>query len=132
MSRTATVAVVLFPTLLGLWTWRLLVPDPVPRAVSDEVPADWLFLASKAAHLGAYAGLTMLAAGLPIGRNGFRLVVAGLALHGAATEIGQTFVPNRVGSGRDVLIDWAGIGLGLLTVRRVSRPPAAAPPTPRD
>lgn len=131
MSRTAAVAIVLFPTLLGLWTWRLLVPDPVPRAVGDELSADWLFLASKAAHLGAYAALTVLAAGLPVGRTGFRMVVACLALHGVATEIGQTLVPNRVGSVRDVLIDWVGIGLGLLVVRRVSRRPAAAPPTPR-
>jgi VanZ family protein len=33
-----------------------------------------------------------------------------------ATEVIQTFVPNRTGKVTDVLIDWAGITLGALAV----------------
>ncbi len=106
-----------FLGFLGLWTWRLLVPNPVPTAVGDEVPADLIFLLAKCLHAGAYAFLTVLAAFLPVRRSYFWLVVALLAVHGVLTEFGQTFVPNRTGSARDVLIDWAGIGLGLLTLR---------------
>ena len=68
-------------------------------------------------HAGAYAFLTVLASFLPVRRSLFWIVVAALALHAIGTEIGQTYVPNRHGSVRDVLIDWVGIAVGLLVLR---------------
>jgi VanZ family protein len=50
-----------------------------------------------------------------------RLLVGLLVLHGAATEWIQTFVPGRTGQLTDVLIDCAGIAVGLLAVRLWSR-----------
>lgn len=107
----------LFAALLGLWTWKLLEPNPVPESLHEEIPTDLKFIAAKVLHAGAYAFLTVLAAYLPVRRPYFWAVVAVLAGHGAATEFGQTLVPNRHGTVRDVVIDWAGIGLGLLALR---------------
>ena len=98
---------------LGLWTWKLLDPNPVPEAVSAWLPGEWRFGAAKSLHVGAYAFLTVLAVSLPVSGYWRWFLVVLLALHGVATEIGQTFVPGRGGSARDVLIDWAGIGLGV-------------------
>jgi VanZ family protein len=106
----------LFLVFLVLWTWKLLEPSPVPEAVAEEIPTDLKFVLSKVVHAGAYAFLTVLAAFLPVRRFYFWMAVATLALHGIGTEIGQTYVPNRHGCVRDVLIDWLGIGLGLLAL----------------
>lgn len=105
-----------FLLLLGLWTWKLLEPSPVPERVAEEIPTDAKFLLAKAAHFGVYAALTVLAAFLPVRKPYFWMVIATLALHGLGTEIGQRFVANRHGSARDVLIDWAGIGAGLVVL----------------
>lgn len=103
-----------FALFLGLWTWKLLEPNPVPEELSARLTGDWRFYAAKSLHAGAYAFLTVLAVALPVPRYWRWYFLGLLALHGAATEIGQTFVPNRTGSVRDVLIDWAGVLLGLL------------------
>jgi VanZ family protein len=101
----------------GLWTWKLLEPNPVPEAVSEHLTGDSRFFAAKALHAGAYAFLTVLAVTLPV-RGYWRWFFVGLLLlHGIGTEIGQTFVPGRTGSVRDVLIDWVGVGAGLLLWR---------------
>jgi VanZ family protein len=107
----------IFLLFLGLWTWKLLEPSPVPEVVGRGIPTDLKFWVSKAVHVGGYAFLTVLASFLPVRRPFFRAVVGILALHAIGTEIGQTFVPNRRGSVYDVLINWSGIGLGLLTVQ---------------
>jgi VanZ family protein len=104
---------VAFLVLLGLWTWKLLEPQPVPEAVSQELGIDLQFALAKTLHAGAYAFLTVLAGLLPFRRPYFWALAAALALHGVGTEIGQTYVPNRHGCVRDVLIDWAGIAAGL-------------------
>ncbi len=103
--------------LLGLWTWKLLEPIPVPKHLTAHWSDDLLFVAAKGLHAGSYAVLALLAVTLPV-PNHWRWFFAGLlALHGVATEIGQTFVPGRGGSVRDVLIDWLGIALGVLVWR---------------
>lgn len=102
-----------FLAVLGLWTWKLLEPNPVPEVVKAGLSADVRFLLAKSLHAVAYAFLTVLAAFLPVRRPYFWMAVAALAVHGVGTELGQRYVPNRTGSARDVLIDWAGIGLGL-------------------
>lgn len=106
-----------FLLFLGLWTWKLLEPHPVPEELRDGLERAGLsFLAAKTLHAAGYAFLTILAFTLPVPRRWNHFLVFLLVLHGAATEIGQTFVPNRTGRVRDVLIDWLGIGLGLLAI----------------
>jgi hypothetical protein len=42
-----------------------------------------------------------------------------LLLHGAGSELLQHVLPfNRTGKVTDVLIDWAGVAVGVLAVRR--------------
>lgn len=103
-----------FLVLLGIWTWKLLEPHPVPESVIQEIPEGMNFWLAKSLHAGVYAFLTVFSALLPIRRGYFLVIVAALALHGAGTEIGQTYVPSRHGCVRDVIIDWAGIAAGLL------------------
>jgi hypothetical protein len=104
-----------FLLFLALWTWKLLEPQPVPEVIRGGLGVDWAFFLAKTLHGGAYAFLMVLgAAAFP-----YRVwwVVALLAWHGVLTEFGQTFVPNRFGSVRDVLIDWGGIAGGLVALR---------------
>ncbi len=106
---------------LGLWTWKLVEPNPVPEELARRLSGEERFAAAKALHAGGYAFLTLLAVTLPV-PNYCRWFLAGLlALHGVATELAQTFVPNRHGSARDVLIDWAGVLLGVLVWRAARR-----------
>ena len=115
---------------LGLWTWKLVEPNPVPEQLARRLSGDERFAAAKALHAGGYAFLTVLAVALPV-PNYWRWFLAGLlALHGVATEVAQTFVPNRFGSVRDVLIDWAGVLLGVVAWRVARRRGAA--PVPQD
>lgn len=119
---------VLFLALLGLWTYELLAENPVPGWLSRAIPNEWKFWLAKGLHVGAYAVLTLLARWLPVPRVVFWLVIAGLLLHGIGTEVGQSYTANRHGSTRDVLLDWAGVGLGLLIlqVARFLFPPRPA------
>lgn len=106
---------------LGLWTWKLVEPNPVPEELARRLSGDERFAAAKLLHAGGYAFLTFLAVTLPV-PNYWRWFLAGLlALHGAVTEIAQTFVPNRYGSARDVLIDWGGVLLGVLAWKVLRR-----------
>jgi VanZ family protein len=105
---------VLFLFFLSLWTFELLAENPVPDSVSRAIPDEWKFWLAKGLHVAAYAFLTVLAGQLPVPRVYFWLVVMLLVLHGIATEVGQTYVAGRHGSLRDVLLDWSGVGIGLL------------------
>jgi hypothetical protein len=58
----------MFAVLLGLWTWKLLAPNPVPEAVSAHIPGDWKFYLAKSLHAVAYAFLAALALTLPVPR----------------------------------------------------------------
>jgi len=123
--------VAIFLAFLVLWTWKLLEPQPVPEELRDGLERAGLsFLAAKTLHASGYAFLTVLAVSLPVPRRWNWFLVGLLAWHGVATEIGQTFVPNRTGRVRDVLIDWLGIGLGLLAAFAWKRY-AVAKPVPR-
>lgn len=103
-----------FVSFLALWTWELLAENPVPDSIKSLIPIEWRFFLAKTLHVVAYAFLTFLARLLPVPRMIFWIVIAFLILHGIATEFGQTFVSGRHGSIRDVLLDWAGVALGLL------------------
>jgi hypothetical protein len=111
-----------FAALLGVWTWKLVSPNPVPddlRSGLDDLGL--AYLAAKSLHLSGYAFLTVLAATLPVPRWWRVGLVLMLYAHGVATEVIQTFVPNRTGKATDVLIDWAGITLGAFAVRLRNR-----------
>lgn len=108
-----------FVSLLAVWTWKLLEPAPVPERLRLALDlAGLAFLAAKFLHLTGYAVLTALGGSLVPGRRWRWAVVVFLALHGVGTEIGQTYVPNRTGRVRDVVIDWAGIALGAWALQR--------------
>lgn len=131
MSATRAIHALALLTLLGLWTWKLLVPQPVPDALSVHLKGETRFVAAKGLHACAYATLALLAVTLPVPTRWRWALAALLALHGVATEIGQTYVPGRTGSVYDVLIDWAGVALGVLAWRVLASgglaPPALAP-----
>lgn len=112
---------VVFVFLLALWTYELLAENPVPDSVKRVIPVEWRFWLAKSLHVCAYAVLTILAGLLPVPRVYFWLVIALLFLHGIATEVGQTYVAGRHGSIRDVLLDWAGVVLGVLVLWPMGR-----------
>lgn len=114
---------------LGLWTWKLLEPNPLPEAVSERLKGSVKFVAAKGLHACGYGFLTLLAVTLPLPNYWRWFLAALLALHGVATEIGQTFVPGRTGSIRDVLIDWLGVLLGVLVWQVLARRAARRKPT---
>jgi hypothetical protein len=111
-----------FAVLLGLWTWKLVSPNPVPDELRSGLAAAGLsYAAAKTLHLSGYALLTVLAGTLPVARRWRVGLVLMLYAHGVATEVIQTYVPNRTGTATDVLIDWAGISMGALAARRWNR-----------
>jgi len=119
-SRWAKPALAAFFPLLGLWTWKLLQPHPLPVEL-EEWSYGWntiTLAAAKTLHFSMYATLTILAGvWLPPRKAVLTFVLALLMLHALATEILQTMIPNRSGRVWDVLIDWAGISAGLLIGR---------------
>lgn len=106
-----------FLGFISLWTWKLLEPYPVPEELREGLASAGLdFAAAKTLHAIGYAFLTVLAGTLPIARLWRHWLIGLLVLHGVATEIGQTFVPNRTGRAADVFIDWGGVLMGTLVV----------------
>ena len=115
-TRRSVLLYPLFFGLVGLWTYLLVMPDPIP-AVKNEVPLDWRFLAAKCLHASAYAGLAVLMMFLPVPANFAHVIrpalIGFLLLHGVGTEVAQTYVPGREGCIRDALIDWGGVAAGI-------------------
>jgi VanZ family protein len=112
--------------LLACWTAALLSRD-APRVGAAWVPEQYRFWVAKGLHLSSYALLAFLACWLPGARGARGAVWALLLAHAALTEVGQRFVEGRTGTFRDVLINAAGIALGItagLSLRRLFRPPA--------
>jgi VanZ family protein len=104
----------IFLIFLALWTWKLLEPVPVPPRVTGGLSAEVKFALAKILHVAGYAFLTVLAVTLPVSRLGRWFLVLLLVAHGAATEFGQTFIPNRTGKFSDALLDWTGVAVGVL------------------
>jgi VanZ family protein len=101
----------------------LLEPQPVPEALAAHLTGEARFAAAKSLHAGVYCALTLLAVTLPLPNRWRWALAVLLALHGVGTEIGQTYVPGRTGSARDVLIDWSGVAAGVAIWRLgVTRP----------
>ena len=107
----------LFLVLFTLFTWKLLQPQPVPPAIQGELHAIFpglLFLLAKLAHLLGYAVLVLLGGTVLRSQLGRVLLIVVLLLHAIGTELGQSFIPNRTGTIRDVIIDLLGIALGAI------------------
>lgn len=82
----------------------------------------WDLLLRKLAHAAEYALLGLLlarAAGRPA------LAFALGALYAVGDEVHQTFVPGRAGSPLDVLLDAAGVALGVVAWQLVAERRAA-------
>ncbi len=103
---------------LVVWTAALLRPEPA-RVNTEVLPEPAQFPAAKALHVASYALLTAVACWLPV-RPGRRwLLVALLSLHAFGTEFLQRFVELRTSSLTDVVIDHAGLAVGLLAAWRL-------------
>jgi hypothetical protein len=76
----------------------------------------WDFVLRKAAHAAEFAVLGFLLV-RAFGRE-FPAVTAGIA-YAASDEVHQSFVPGRLGSVWDFLLDSVGVVLGVLVLRRV-------------
>lgn len=94
--------------------------------VSPERLAIAHFLVRKLAHLTEYGILAWLFYRALRQMHTFwnlrwaTLAIAGVLVVAIADEVHQHFVPSRVGSPVDVLIDVAGGAVALLIVRRIS------------
>jgi len=106
------VRVLAWAGLLVAWTVALLRPVPAEavHAVGGPEPSFWL---GKTLHVGVYACLAVLTAWLPLSRRWRFILLAGLFLHGGATEFFQQFVPGRTASIRDVGLDTLGSCAGV-------------------
>lgn len=111
---------------VGLWTAALLTTYPV-HVGQGIVPPRLYFPAAKCLHFSAYAFLTVFISWLPLRRWRW-LLLAFLSLHAAGTEFFQRFVPGRHGVWTDILIDHAGLVLGVvLTWKRWRLRPSIRP-----
>ena len=117
-TRNSVLPFAVFALFLGLWTWKLLEPSPVPESVTAGWSLSLKFVAAKLLHVCGYGFLTLLAAWLPVRRPYFWGVVGALMLHGCLTEYLQHALEvGRTGKVSDVLIDWLGIALALAFLR---------------
>jgi hypothetical protein len=100
---------------LAVWTVLLVRPTPKEAVTALTEWSDILpWLVSKALHVTGYAGFAVGALVL------FRYrwwVLGGVAVHAVLGELGQYlgdewFATGRVGSVKDVFIDWTGMALG--------------------
>lgn len=107
---------------------RLLVP--LIRWVAPDLPDEALnavvLIIRKVVHLvtfGVLAGLIWRALGPGQGANGTRrrlwLALVLTAAYAVTDEIHQQFVPTRVGSLWDVVIDTLGAAVALFGIRRI-------------
>lgn len=125
MTHPRLLGHLLFWPALAVWTWKLVVPNPVSEGILELL--DWLavaqYFAAKTLHLLGYTYLTIvLGVWVPRRRRPLVLALTLMLLHGLATEVIQTFVPGRSGRSLDVLIDWSGVTLGVLVGWRFWRP----------
>lgn len=115
MTRQAWLGHLLFWPAIIVWTWKLVEPNPVPEAVGNWLDAPLKFLIAKSLHFSGYAFLAFTCGlWVPSRRPPLVLAFTLLLFHGLATEVIQTYVPNRSGRAMDVLIDWGGITTGTL------------------
>ena len=112
VSRETMDRFAVYERLLRLWQKSI---NLVSASTLDEV---WPRHFADSAQIVALAPVN-LKTWVDIGSGGGfpGLVVALLLAHAVGTEIIQTFVPNRDGRVRDVVIDWTGVIVGVTVMR---------------
>jgi VanZ family protein len=114
----------LVPTSAALRLWAPVVLWAAVIFAFSAVPdlgtglGTWDLVLRKLAHAGEFAVLGGLL--LRALRDERAALAAGIA-YAISDELHQHFVPGRVGSPVDVLIDSAGVALGVLLWRRYGR-----------
>jgi VanZ family protein len=112
------------PTSASLRRWALVVLWAALIFALSSVPdlgtglGTWDLVLRKLAHAGEYAVLGALL--LRAVRDERAALAAGIA-YAASDELHQHFVEGRVGSPLDVLIDAAGVAIGVALWRRYGR-----------
>jgi hypothetical protein len=115
------------------WTLGLVLPGVHPPGVGHtEQEIIWAkFFFAKSLHLVVYAVWAGYTGWLRPPLASRILLLFFMMSHAVATEIAQTFTPDREGCLRDVAIDHAGILLGLIATwnwwTRLEPPSAAEP-----
>lgn len=97
--------------LLG-WLVLIFVMSHQPKAALPAYGV-WDWLVKKGAHFVAYGVLAGLAYGA-LGKRGWALGLA--VVYAVSDEWHQTFVPGRIGSLTDILIDTVGAVSSLLVL----------------
>lgn len=120
MGKHTTIVLAIGITVLIAFL-SLLPGEPLP----GDRDFSWLIaltpaLVQKPMHIVFYASLVVLWARV---RSGMPLsLVAGLAIaYGALLEAAQTYVPGRYGSLIDVLLNSAGVWVGVVLTRQLLR-----------
>jgi VanZ family protein len=110
------------PVVLRLWAPVLLWASVIfaLSSVSDLGTGlgTWDLVLRKIAHAGEFAVLGALL--LRAVREELPALALGIA-YAATDELHQHFVPGRVGSALDVLIDAVGVAIGVTAWRRLGR-----------
>ena len=110
------------PVVLRLWAPVLLWAAVIfaLSSVSDLGTGlgTWDLVLRKIAHAGEFAVLGALL--LRAVREELPALALGIA-YAATDELHQHFVPGRVGSALDVLIDAVGVAIGVTAWRRLGR-----------
>jgi VanZ family protein len=107
---------------------RLLFPDygSLAPALQEEIEHVVAKVVRKGAHFAEYAALGMallghlLARRRPLAKPRVWAMLLG-ALYAATDELHQLFVPGRSGEALDVLLDSAGVAVGILLLRLLLR-----------
>jgi VanZ family protein len=97
-----------------LWTAALLFPtSSVLRLDDSETEVTRRMIVGKTLHVVAYAALAFLSGWVQSPPRYRWLLMFFLMAHPALTELGQSAVPGRSGQLTDVLLDQAGIAVGV-------------------
>jgi VanZ family protein len=104
----------LWIVLLAVWTTLLVLPMPRQEDWPVKVTRDVKFYIGKSVHLVGYGVLTVLAGWLQPRFRWRLLLLFFLMAHAGATEWAQKYVPSRTGTVPDVVLNHAGVLLGLI------------------
>jgi len=105
----------LFLFLAAIWGIFIFYLSSVPDLASN-LPREYDFILRKIAHISVFLVLTyFVAASLGQKKRGYLLfVVLSVVAYALTDEVHQSYIPGRVGSAVDILIDTLGIFFGIL------------------
>jgi hypothetical protein len=133
-ARPATLFFV-YALLMAVWEWRPFVLEGDPDKILGQlslirlVPlsalagrVDLFSVANVATPFFRYFPLGALLAVWPLSRRGWLSGWAPAAYIALATELGQIFIAGRYFDGTEILVQWAGAGIGWAVVQRAGFP----------